>query len=148
MPCMKRVYLEKVRRATDRQQGTKSAPRPYDKPLTNNLSFFPAFVFNWTRLVRVPGEWFRKRLLDALGQKGGRLSSGPTVLRGPAPPLSPAYRPDPPVVLEGFGLDKLILKCSLNGDDIQTCLACKKFTKTNRVQSTVQEPRGGSVLSS
>ena len=99
----------------------ESASRPADKPVMNRWSIgcqpvvnrgFCSFIgLHRIYLIRASGESFKRRVFDALERTREARTLGEQfrwhpVLPDPAPPPHRAPRPDPPVVCQGFGLDR------------------------------------------
>ena len=110
---------QKWRCSTCQQPGTKSAPRPADKPLINRLSTGcqPPVVFPHRLTWDFARSCFWGDVQETclcfrcLGGYGGRSSPGRNVLsaaRSARPPRR-APRPEPPVVCLGFGLDRCLI---------------------------------------
>ena len=97
MPCMKKVFKNKLATATGQQPGTKSSRRPRGKPLVKR-GFCSSIGLHRIPLVRSFEKSFRKVVFDALKGTGDSCFVGEPirqrpVLPDPAPPCAAPLRP-------------------------------------------------------
>ena len=117
MPCMKRVYKEKL--ASVHWSAARNKERFLSRGCTGyqplvNRSLCSPINLHRISLVRASGATFRRRVFDALEKSRKDCPLGAQfywkkVPLDPAPPPRRAPRRDPPVVCPGFGFDKFVL---------------------------------------